>query len=103
MPNSRKNLPNELLLIAFVSGACAMVVEIAGARVISPYLGNTIYTWASAIGLVLAALSLGYYAGGVLADRYKDRKHFSLILLLSMVYEVLNPPTSGTESISPGL
>lgn len=86
----RKNLP-ELLLIAFVSGACIMVVEIAGARAISPYLGNTIYTWASAIGIVMAALSLGYYAGGALADRYNDRKHFSMILLAAGVFTLLVP------------
>jgi spermidine synthase len=83
MGKKTRELPLSLLLIAFVSGACAMVVEIAGARIISPYLGNTIYTWASAIGLVLAALSAGYYAGGVIADRYHDRRHFSTILLLA--------------------
>lgn len=68
-----------------------MLVEIAGARVISPYLGNTIYTWASAIGLVLAALSAGYYAGGILADRYHDRKHFSIILLAAGILTLTVP------------
>lgn len=93
MAESCKKIPTELLLIAFVSGACVMLVEIAGARVISPYLGNTIYTWASAIGLVMAALSLGYYAGGVLADKYNDRKHFSLILLAAGVLTLIVPLT----------
>ncbi|MBD3397503.1 hypothetical protein GF412_00225 [Candidatus Micrarchaeota archaeon] len=91
MLKSRKELPRELLLIAFVSGACSMLVEIAGARAIAPYLGNTIYTWAAAIGLVLAALSVGYYAGGVLADRYNDRKHFSLILLAAGIMTLIVP------------
>ena len=84
-------VPLDLIIIAFVSGACAMLVEIAGARVISPYLGNTIYTWASAIGLVLAALSAGYYAGGILADRYHDRKHFSIILLAAGILTLTVP------------
>jgi spermidine synthase len=90
MPKSDK-VPLDLIIIAFVSGACTMVVEIAGARVISPYLGNTIYTWASAIGLVLAALSAGYYAGGILADRYHDRKHFSIILLAAGILTLTVP------------
>lgn len=72
-----------ILIPAFVSGACAMVVEIAGGRAIAPYLGTTIYTWSAVIGLVLAALSAGYYAGGKLADRYNDRKHLSSIFMLA--------------------
>lgn len=85
------NIPRELLLVSFVSGACAMVVELAGARIISPYLGNTIFTWTAVIGLVLGALSLGYYLGGTVADRYNDRKHFSTILLLAGVGTLIIP------------
>jgi len=81
----------DILFIAFVSGAATMVVEIAGARLISPYLGNTIYTWASAIGFVLAALAIGYYVGGRLADFYQDRKHFSTILLAAGICTALIP------------
>jgi spermidine synthase len=81
----------DLLLIAFVSGACGMLVEIAGARLIAPYLGNTIYTWASAIAMVLAALSIGYYIGGNLADKYNDRKHFSTILLVAGLLTIVIP------------
>jgi spermidine synthase len=73
--------PDDLLAAVFISGACAMVIELAGARMVAPYLGNTIYTWAAAIGLVMAALSTGYYIGGSLADRYRDRSQFSTILL----------------------
>jgi spermidine synthase len=72
---------SRILSAAFVSGGCAMVVELAGSRVIAPYLGSTIYTWASVIGLVLAALSLGYYIGGKFADKYKDRRHLSYIFM----------------------
>jgi spermidine synthase len=71
----------QIFAAAFISGACSLLVEIAGARAMAPYLGTTIYSWAAVIGLVLASLSVGYYAGGVLADRYNDRRHLAAILL----------------------
>lgn len=82
---------NDLLVAVFVSGACAMVVELAGARLISPYLGNTIYTWTAVIGLVMAALSAGYYIGGSLGDRHRDRAHLSTILLCASILTVAIP------------
>ncbi|NTV23773.1 MAG: fused MFS/spermidine synthase, partial [Nanoarchaeota archaeon] len=61
-----------LNLTVFVTGAVVMAIELLGTRVISPYYGNTMYTWASLISTALAALSLGYYLGGKLADRYPE-------------------------------
>ncbi len=80
-----------LLIAVFISGICSLVVEITGARLLAPYLGNTIYTWAAVIALVLASLSFGYYLGGIRADRYNDRKHFSSILLLAAIATTLIP------------
>ncbi|MFA5106291.1 MAG: fused MFS/spermidine synthase [Candidatus Micrarchaeia archaeon] len=72
-----------LLAAVFISGACSMLLEIAGGRSLYPYLGNTIYTWAGSIGIVLAALSLGYYFGGIMSDRLRERRHLSYILALA--------------------
>jgi spermidine synthase len=80
-----------LLLAVFISGACSLLVEIAGARLMAPYIGTTIYTWAAVIGFVLASLSFGYYYGGILADRYNDRKHLSLIMLCAGISTILLP------------
>jgi spermidine synthase len=54
---------------ALISGACLMVMEIVASRVLAPAFGNTVFLWSSVIGLIMAALSLGYWLGGVLADR----------------------------------
>src|SRR5215471_20422398 len=54
---------------AFVTGAIVMSFEMLGSRYLNPYFGGGIYTWASLISTVLAALTLGYFAGGVIADR----------------------------------
>lgn len=53
----------------FVSGAVLLGLEIAASRVLAPFFGNSLYVWGALIGVVLAGLSLGYWAGGALADR----------------------------------
>ncbi len=46
-----------------------MVFELAGARILAPGIGSSTYVWTSVIGVIIAALSLGYWFGGKLADR----------------------------------
>jgi spermidine synthase len=53
----------------FLSGAVLLGVEIAASRVLAPYFGNSLFVWGALIGVVLTGLSLGYWAGGALADR----------------------------------
>ncbi|MCH8022659.1 MAG: fused MFS/spermidine synthase [Thaumarchaeota archaeon] len=65
----------------FIAGAIVMALEIAGSRILAPFFGNTIFVWGSLIGVVLAALSLGYFLGGRLADKSASFFQFSVILL----------------------
>jgi predicted membrane-bound spermidine synthase len=53
----------------FVCGAVVMIFEINGSRIMAPYLGTSTYIWTSLIGVILAALSIGYWIGGRIADR----------------------------------
>jgi spermidine synthase len=53
----------------FVAGAVLLGVEIAASRVLAPFFGNSLFVWGALIGVVLAGLSVGYWAGGALADR----------------------------------
>ncbi len=62
-----------------------MVLELDGSRILAPYLGTSLYTWTSLIGIILGALSLGYFLGGKLADRKPSFKTLSIILLLAAV------------------
>jgi len=71
----------KLELIVFVCGAAVMVVELLGSRVLAPYMGNSIYTWASLIGVVLGALAFGYYIGGRAADRSKTFRVLGFVVL----------------------
>ena len=56
-------------LAAFVVGTIVMSFEMLGSRYLNPYFGSGIYTWAALISTVLAALCIGYFLGGWLADR----------------------------------
>lgn len=52
-------------------------------RVIAPSFGNSVYVWGSLIGVFLAALSAGYYLGGILADRRPSGALFAGIIFLA--------------------
>src|SRR4051794_41434729 len=52
----------------FLSGAVLLGVEIVASRVLAPAFGSSLYVWGALIGVVLTGLSIGYWAGGALAD-----------------------------------
>jgi len=59
-----------LYFAVFVSGAVLLGVEIAASRVVAPSFGTSLYVWGALIGVVLTGLSVGYWLGGALADRF---------------------------------
>jgi len=71
------------LAVVFVTGGAVLVIEVAATRILAPWFGNTIYTFSSVISVILAALSIGYYAGGKLADKFPSPKVFFSIIAAS--------------------
>lgn len=50
--------------VAFIEGAAVLVLEIAGARLLAPAFGSSIFVWTAQICTVLVALAAGYWYGG---------------------------------------
>jgi spermidine synthase len=76
---------------AFVVGTIVMSFEMLGSRYLNPYFGSGIYTWASLISTVLAALCIGYFLGGWLADRAPSLTVLGLTVIIGSVYILLVP------------
>src|ERR1043166_4368027 len=58
-----------LYFTAAVTGAAIMVVEVLGAKMLSPFIGLSHFVWTAQIAITLMALACGYYVGGKMADR----------------------------------
>jgi spermidine synthase len=61
--------PVHFYAIVITPGAILMALEIVSSRVLAPHFGSSVYVWGSIICIFLAAMSIGYFWGGRLADR----------------------------------
>ena len=85
-----------LYLLVFVVGTASLGAEIAAVRLMAPFFGASTIVWANTIGVVLVALSVGYWLGGRLGDRYPRIRELCLMvmaaaLLLAVVPLVARP------------
>src|SRR3982751_4627867 len=67
--------------IVFIASFCTLVIELIAGRIMAPYIGVSLYTWTSIIGVVLAGMSAGNFVGGVVADRFASRRTLGLIFI----------------------
>jgi spermidine synthase len=85
-----------LYALVFIVGISTLGAEIAAARLMAPFFGASTIVWANTIGVVLVALSVGYWLGGRLGDRYPTVRGLCLAmmgasLLLALVPLVAQP------------
>jgi len=66
-----------------------MALEILGSRLLAPVFGSSLFVWGALIGVILAAMSSGYAAGGWLADRYPPQRVLGGLLLVSGAWTLL--------------
>ena len=70
-------------IVVFIASFCTLVIELVAGRMMAPYVGVSLYTWTSIIGVVLAGISIGAYLGGRMADRYPRSSTLGWLLFLS--------------------
>ena len=71
--------------ITFIASFCSLVIEMVAGRILAPFVGVSLYTWTSIIGVILAGISIGAYIGGKLVDKFPHRRTLALLLFLSGV------------------
>lgn len=69
-----------LEITVFCSGALVMILEMVGGRLLAPHVGTSAIVWTSIIGIVLAFLALGAWAGGRYADKNLSARGLALTL-----------------------
>lgn len=55
--------------LTFLAAGTVLVLEIAAGRLLAPYVGVSLTTYSGIIGVILAGIALGAWAGGRIADR----------------------------------
>ncbi len=77
--------------LVFGAGIGALATEITASRLLAPYFGASTIVWANLIGIVLAALAVGYWLGGRLADRRPRASLLGFIVLGAALFVALIP------------
>ena len=80
-----------------------LVIELVAARIMAPHVGVSLYTWTSIIGVILAGISLGAYAGGLIADRRPRPSTLGWLFFVSGISALFIAPLAdfigGSESL----
>ena len=71
----------KLGFVVFTSGAAVMVFELIAPRLYAPFYGTSIFIWTNVIGVVMISLSLGYFLGGRIADKWPNKDSLFYALL----------------------
>jgi predicted membrane-bound spermidine synthase len=83
-----------LAALVFISGFVTMALEFAASRLLVPIFGSSINTWGVLIGIILAALTVGYHVGGKIADRRPaTMQKLGTVIFSAGLYILFIPPT----------
>ena len=81
--------PSRAALVAALAGCACMVVELSAVRMLAPFFGDSAYVWTNVIGVILLALALGAWTGGIWAERIGLAAPRRLLVAASLVLAVV--------------
>jgi spermidine synthase len=81
-------------IAVFICGMSGLAIEMATLRLLAPFFGTQQLVTTNVIGIVLIALSAGYYVGGKYADRHPDEQHFYQIIFIAGLLTGIIPVAS---------
>lgn len=82
------------LLLSFIEGLVVMGTELLGAKMLAPFFGSSLYVWSSVMAITLGGLAFGYFFGGKISLREKQKLNLYKILLIGSLFTMLMPFTS---------
>ncbi|HSM45422.1 MAG TPA: fused MFS/spermidine synthase [Acidimicrobiia bacterium] len=77
--------------LVFFTSASVLVIEILAARLLAPYLGVSLEVFTGIIGVILAGISIGAWAGGAAADRGEPGRLLGPLLVSGGLTALLSP------------
>ena len=83
-----------LFLVLIVEGFSLMAVELSGAKLLAPFYGSSLYVWTAVLSITVFGLTLGYYSGGRLSEKYPSEKLLALILAASALLVYAMPDSA---------
>ncbi len=78
-------MKNCKIMLVFFTGLFGMIWEVAATRLFIPYFGDNTIIFSSVISVFMAGIALGYWRGGVLADKEKTTKQLSRYMTIAAV------------------
>ena len=77
--------------LVFITSAAVLILEILAGRLLAPYLGVSLEVFTGIIGVILAGISVGAWAGGRAADRGDPRRLIGPLLVAGGLTAVASP------------
>src|SRR5437660_631359 len=91
-PRPRAYPPRLAAALVFFASGAVLVLEIVALRLVAPYVGITLQTNTAVIGVALAAIATGAWAGGRVADTADPRRLVPGALVFGGVATMLTLP-----------
>ena len=93
--------PAAAAILTFVASGTILVLEIAAARLVAPYVGVSLTTYTSIIGIILAGIALGAWLGGRLADLTAPERLLGPAFVLGGVTAIASVPIVAAPRAGP--